>query len=417
MKNKEVIDYDVVIIGGGTAGFAAAVGAAQKGFRTLIIEENACLGGMATSGMVSMFMGFADGEQAPYRGVVGDVISRLQSMGACDEPHIIYLAGRKDAYVSALPYNSEDLKYVMDCMVKESGAEILFHTKVVGVEMENGHIKSVTAICGDKQFCVEGQVFIDASFHGIVATLADMPLQEDYSEDDLQPGSLMFKMANVNAERFASLSKEEKESLVSMGVAEHSLFVDNLLGRQLGHTGIFFHNMSRVSANVTDPWDWSKAEAEGREQVHRISRFLVNHVPGFENATLVSTGSQLGLRDSKRFKGKYTLTNEDVQNGTCFSDAVAVNSFPVDIHSKGLGYSFVKPQNGAFYVPYRCMVGDVNNLILTGRIISADRAAHACLRVMICCMRLGEAAGVAAAMSLDKNISVNVISGEKIGIM
>lgn len=413
---KKTLKYDVVVAGGGTSGFAAAIAAAKAGQKTLIIESNAFLGGMATGGMISQLMGFVEGEQEPLTGVVGDMLTRLKKKNACTDIQTIYLAGRKEANVSAVSYDADVLKYIMDCMVAEAGADVFFHSTITNIIMQDNKIHALNAICGDEQITVEAEIFIDASFHGVLASMTGMSLQQDCSPNQYQPASLMFKMANVDGARFAALSPKEKEALVKSGIDEGSLFVDNILARPLGEAGIYYHNMSRLSADVSDVQTWSKSEKIGREQVHKISNFLIKHVPGFEHATLSSTGAFLGLRDSNRFKGKYTLTGEDIEEGKYFPDAIAACSFPIDIHSKQYGYTFIKPKNGVFYVPYDSMVGSIDNLILTGRIISADKAAHGCLRVMICCMRLGEAAGKAAKISQTKKIPVNQVDGKEIGL-
>lgn len=411
-------NYDVVVVGGGTAGFAAASAAAQKGYSTLIIEENAFLGGMATGGMVSQFMGFADDEKFPPRGIVGQVLSKLKSFNACSDPKIIYLAGRKEANVLAVAYESDVLKYVLDEIVLESGANVLFHAKYIKAYVNNGNIESIDVAVNGNIVNITGKVFVDASFHGSLANQCQVPLQEDYDNTDFQPGSLMFKMANVDTKKYLDITQEEKSAIAKEGIKNGLLYVDTIMSRPSGETGIHFQNMSRVANDPTDPENWTKAEITARKQVMNISRFMIENVPGFKKSVLSSIGSFLGLRDSRRFKGIYTLSKEDVMEGVKFDDSIASSSFPIDIHPKDAGFSFVKPENGKFYIPYRSMIcKEINNLVLAGRIISADLFAHASLRVMITCMRIGEASGLAAAISLEKNIEVNKIDGGQIGLM
>ena len=405
--------YDVVICGGGTAGAMAGAAAARQGADTLIIEENACLGGMATSGMISMFMGFADGETQPVKGLVGEMQKKLAERGACSESHTIYLAGRKEASVLSQTYDSEALKVVLDEIVLESGAQVLFHAKVIGLTLDNGKIISVQVSCADEIITIGAGVFIDASFHGSLGHMAGIPLQSDYAASDFQPGSLMFKMADIDTARYLGLTPAERRELAAEGIQAGQLYVDTIMSRPLGKTGVHFHNMSRVPLDPTDPESWTAAEISGRAQVSRISRYLVEKVPGYEQAKLTAAGAHLGLRDSRRFRGIYTLTKDDVMRGTYFDDAVAASSFPIDIHPKDTGFSFVKPAAGVFYVPYRSMVcHEVGNLILAGRLISADVFAHAALRVMITCMRIGESAGKAAALSLRQGVDPNAFPGE-----
>lgn len=410
--------YDVVIIGGGTSGFAAAVASARHGAKTLVIEENAFLGGMATGGMVSQFMGFADDETFPARGVVGEVLDKLHQHDACEDPKVIYLAGRKEANVLAVSYDSDILKFVLDEIIEEAGADILFHAKYVDAKIENNRVRSVDVAVNGEIIHISAKVFIDASFHGVLAYKCNIPLQEDYDNKDFQPGSLMFKMADVNSEEFLALSQEEKKSIARNGIDEGQLYVETIMSRPTGKTGIHFHNMSRVPNDPTDPVGWSKAEIAARKQVMNISEYMIRNVPGYQNAVISSTGSFLGLRDSRRFTGSYTLTKDDVMEGVQFEDSIAASSFPIDIHPKDTGFSFVKPSNGKFFIPYRSIVcKEINNLILAGRIISADKYAHASLRVMITCMRIGEAAGIAASMAVRDGTDTNKINGQLIGLM
>ena len=139
-------------------------------------------------------------------------------------------------------------------------------------------------------------------------------------------------------------------------------------------------------------------------------------VPGFEKAYLISTGDFTGLRDSRRIQGKYVLTGEDVVEGKLFADPVVRSSYPVDIHdTDGVSSTIVKPKTGVFYIPYHCLVtNEISNLLLAGRCISTDYAAHACIRVMITCMRLGEAAGLAAAESVHLGTAPNALDGRSI---
>lgn len=417
MLNKISIEtnYDVVVVGGGTSGFSAGISAAREGARTLIIEEQAFLGGMATGGMVSMFMGFASDDRLPLKGNVGEMLQRLNALNACSSLQTIYLAGRKDMDVHAIVYDAESLKYVLDEMVLESGAKVILHSRVVGADVADGKIKSVLVSTTEGLVKITARVFIDASFHGRLALLAGVPLQPDFAEEQLQPGSLMFKMAPVDIEKLQTVSKEEKEHYVSKGIADGDLFIDNILARPLGYADITFHNMSRVPVDPLDTVAWSCAEQTGRKQAQKISSFLQKNVPGFEKARLISTGAFLGMRDSCRFVGKYTLTGEDVMQSVRFDDAVATNEFPVDIH-QGRGYTFIKPAKGQSYIPFRCMQCEVENLLLTGRCISADKQAHGSLRVMITCMRLGQAAGLAAQKSILSGTLVRDFDGTTLGL-
>ena len=409
--------YDTVVVGGGTAGFAAAAVSAECGAKTLLLEEKAFLGGTATGGQIGMFMGFADGEdQAPKKGIVKAVLDGLSGEGATSGVQTIYLCGRADLAIPVIPYEHEALIRVIHRLVKESGAEILLHTRVIGVETENGKITEVVFHNQEGIQRVRAKVVIDASFHGSAAVDAGCRYALGDDQGILQPGSLMYEMSGVDGTVYDALPQPEKAAIANRGIAEGKLKVNNLLARPLPN-GMRYCNMSRVNVNPLDIRDWTRAEMEAREQVKTISDYFTAHVPGFGQARLARTGSFTGLRDSRRILGKYILSNEDVLEGHTFEDAVVKSSYPIDIHdTNGVDSVIKKPKTGVFYIPYRAMVTEeVSNLILAGRCISTEYEAHACVRVMITCMRMGEVAGLAAAESIKLGNLPNQIDGSNIG--
>jgi len=410
-------EYDTVVVGGGTAGFAAAVTSAKNGAKTLLLEEKAFLGGTATGGQIGMLMGFAEGEdQAPKKGIVKAVLDGLNEEGATSGVQIIYLCGRADLAIPVIPYEHEALIRVIQRLTLESGAEILLHTRVIGIEAKDGQITEVVFHNLEGIQKVRAKVVIDASFHGSAAVDAGCRYALGDSLGVLQPGSLMYEMSGVDGDIYDALPQPEKKAIADRGIAEGKLKVNNLLARPLPN-GLRYCNMSRVSVNPLDTRDWTRAELEAREQVKVISDYFTSHVPGFSQARLASTGSFTGLRDSRRILGKYVLTSEDVLEGHTFADAVVKSSYPIDIHeANGVDSVIKKPKTGFFYIPYRAMVTEeVSNLILAGRCISTEYEAHACIRVMITCMRLGEVAGLAAAESVKTNVAPNQLDGAGIG--
>ncbi|MBR4579293.1 MAG: FAD-dependent oxidoreductase [Oscillospiraceae bacterium] len=410
-------EYDTVVVGGGTAGFAAGLTAAKNGAKTLILEEKAFLGGTATGAQIGMFMGFAEGEGfAPKKGVIRDVLEGLEAEGATPGVQTIWISGRKDLEMQVIPYEYEALIRVIHRLVTASGAEVLLHTRVIGTETENGRIRTVVFHNEEGIQRVRAKTVVDASFHGSVA--ADAGCRSVVGDENgvLQPGSLMFYAAGVDAERYDGLPQTEKTAIAMEGVKAGVLKVNNLLARPLPN-GLRYVNMTRVKVNPLDTRDWTRAEMEAREQVKSISDYFIGHVPGFAGATLSATGSFTGLRDSRRIQGCYVLKNQDVLEGRVFDDAVAKSSYPIDVHdTDGIGSTIKKPRTGVFTIPYRAMVTpEIENLILAGRCISTEYEAHASIRVMITCMRLGEASGVAAAESVKTGVPLNKIDGKTIG--
>lgn len=409
-------EYDVVVAGGGTAGFAAAAAAAERGMRTLVLEQRACLGGTSTGGMTSQFMGFsADGAADRARGIFGEVLRRLVALGASNGVGTIRLNGLRDMEVPAAAYDSEALKVVMDRIAAERGVTVLFHTRAVSLSMREDEIDDLVVHNLEGLRRVKARVYIDASFHGSVAAEAGCPweLGEDGAT---QPATLICKIAGVDFDRFAKTPEDVLRQIVQEGIASGKMFYQGTIARLLPG-GLVFSGMSRVPTNPADVRSVSEAERVGREQVRTLSDYFRARIPGFENARMAAAAEFLGLRDARRIVGQYRLTADDIANGAAFDDAVASSSYPIDMHVAGNTASIlVKPKNGVYQIPFRCLVGAVRNLVVAGRCISADAYAHAGIRVMVTCMRTGEAAGVAAAASVHRNEDVNALNGATLDI-
>jgi len=409
-------EYDVVVVGGGTAGFAAGVSASEHGLSTLIVEENAYLGGTCTGAAISQLMGFADGEvSSPITGIVGRVLDELTKRNASNGIETIYLSGDKNLAVPVIPYDSEEMKCVMADMVMSSGCDVLLHTRAIAAECHDGSIDSIVIHNEEGIQRVKAKVFIDASFHASLSKDAGVKTVVGDENGVMQPGTLMFKMGNADIDAFKAFPVPERKALAKKGIEEGRMYVANLLARPLPN-GLAYLNMSRIKANPMDTLTWGKAEIEARRQVKRISSFFVENVPGFKDAKLCETGAFLGLRDSRRIVGKYVLKDSDVLEGTVFEDKVAISSYPIDIHdANGHGSIVKKPLKGSFSIPYRSMVtNEVRNLIVAGRCISTEPGAHASIRVMVTCIRLGEAAGIASSLSITEKEDANTLDGRKV---
>lgn len=410
-------EYDVVVMGGGTAGFAAAMTSAMRGARTLLVEQRAFLGGTATGAKIGMFMGFAEGEGfAPKKGVVKAVLDGLTEEKATPGVQTIYLSGRKDLELQVIPYEHEALIRVIHRLVRRSGADVLLHSRVVGTETDGGKITSIAFHNEQGIQRVRAKVFVDSSFHATPSVDAGCKFMAGNNDGVLQPGTLMYEMSDVNGGEYDSIPQSQKQAIAETGIKAGVLKVNNLLARPL-QNGIRYCNMSRVKVNPLDAFQWTESEFEAREQVKAISDYFIGNVPGFGGAALSGTGSFTGLRDSRRIIGRYVLKNEDVLEGREFPDSVAKSSYPIDIHdTAGTGSTIRKPKTGIFFIPYRSTVTDeISNLILAGRCISAEHEAHAAIRVMITCMRLGESAGFAASESVLTGVPANQLDGNAIG--
>lgn len=403
--------FDVAVVGGGIAGTAAAVAAARQGANVLLIEEKAYLGGTGSGAKIGLMSGFANNENDQnIKGLIGEVLKRMKERNGAGPLETFYMCNRKDLGVISCCYDSLVMREVFDDICREANVHVLFHTREIAVETDNRKIKDLVIHNLNGIQRVKAKTYIDASFHACVAYDAGCQTAYGNEKGILQPGTLVYYMDQVDGKLFDSLPQSERTSIAMKGISEGVLHVNNLLSRPIPN-GVRQSNMSRVKVDVTDPYQWSEAEMEGRRQDREISKYFINHVQGFKTARMVSEGEFLGLRDSRRLVGKYVLTGEDVLSGKKFSDAIAVSSYPVDIHdTDGVSSQLFMPRKGYYYIPYQSLLpNEIDNLLVAGRCISATFEAHSALRVMATCFRIGEASGIASAYSSMNSLNVGEI--------
>jgi 2-polyprenyl-6-methoxyphenol hydroxylase-like FAD-dependent oxidoreductase len=427
------LEWDVIVVGGGMSGSMAAVAAARNGARTLLIERDACLGGTMTNGMVGPMMTFHSANEQVVVGLAQEVVERLQAMQA-SPGHIFDTSG----YVPTItPYDHEAMKLVLQRMLLESGASVLFHSLVEDVVMQGTSLRGVVVRNKGGLETLSARQVVDASGDGDVAVLAGAPFQQGRASDGLvQPVSLMFKMTGVDLEMLKDYLIEHpevarlsprgakpyaSEPLVavcafdrvlqeSIAAGDLPLQREHVLFFSTNHPSDVIVNMSRVQhVNPVDAWELTRAELESREQIFALTHFLQQHIPGFAHARVTTSGSRIGIRESRRIMGEYVLTAEDVLAGRRFEDGIARSAYPIDIHAPDAAEAhqdvFV-PDGQDYEIPYRCLVPqNVDNLLVAGRCISTTHEAHASTRVSPNCMAFGQAAGTAAAICARQGVT------------
>jgi len=431
---------EVVVLGGGTAGSVAAIAASRNKADCLLVEHYGYLGG--TVSYIQGMIGFRSvtGEGV-VSGIADEVVEQVKRLGGANGHVFDPIAG------SVTPLDPEIYRIVMMEMVSNSGAKLLLHSSLTGVLMHGERIRGITVHNKSGFENIYADTFIDASGDADLAYAAGADTDKG-ARGELQPVSLMFRMGGFNKEKFTSYIKNHPEELEpartwSHGFTraffdEHPEYVyfkglDKLVARVKKETGyelprdrVHFDlfnrkdhillNVSRVTqVDATDADDLTRAEIEGRRQVKEISEFLIKHVPGFENAFLLGVSEQVGIRETRRIKGKYTLTKEDVLTAKRFEDAIARGIHPLDIHEgAGRGMSITR-LDYPYDVPYRCLLPQkVENLIAAGRCISATREAFGSVRGTPTCMATGQAAGTAAALSLESGGNPNRVDVKKL---
>jgi len=423
--------YDVLVIGGGNAGCAAALAAARHGARTLLVERYGFLGGTATAAMVGPWMTFHSGTERIVGGIAQEIVERLVALGA-SPGHIV---DASDYVATITPFDPEVHKALLFEMMRDSGVHLLLHAYFLdAVNDEPAHAVGgarVATVGGVREY--RATITIDASADAYVAAAAGVDVQRGDARGRVQPASLMFRLSHVDlAETARYVRDNASEMRTSVAPAERDaasltavagLYTLWNRARERGDVDIprelvsFFIspypdevtvNMTRVTGiDPLDPDDLTRAEIEARAQAMALLRFFRRDVPGFTNARIAATGTQIGIRESRRIVGVYTLTADDVLNARTFDDAIARSAYPIDIHNPaGAGTTtFRLPPGASYEIPYRCLVpARIDGLLVAGRCISTTHEALASTRLTPTVMTLGQAAGTAAAQCASANV-------------
>lgn len=440
---------DVVVGGGGPAGLAAAISAARAGAKVMLIEEHGFLGGTCTAGMVSSWNNWERPGAPEMEGVYQELIDRLKKSDG--------IVGSRDGERQRF-FDVEALKYVLDEMMDEVGVTVLFHTMITDAVVDHDRVIGVVAQNKSGRQVILGRVVVDATGDADIAFSAGVLCTKGREPDGLmQPATLKMKLGNVNLDRLETyLSEHPKEVFVQAhlkrtyeGVIEEvpQMKFGKLEGQFLGRVYIgfpsavqkaksegfplftdyvHFHatprpgevmvNMVRVrGVDATGAESVSKAEVEGRKQVWVLVKFLKKYIPGFEDCYLIQTASHIGLRESRRIVGEHVLAQEEVEKGVLFPDTIATAySTMLDVHDpSGKGFTIFRALDHPVHIPYRSLIPtQKDGLIVAGRCISATHVAISAVRSTHKVMAAGQAAGIAAALSVKHNVQPRALPVE-----
>lgn len=413
-------EVDVLVVGGGPSGIIAAKAAAEDGLKVMLIESRSFLGGNLTIGLPILgFLG-QKGNQI-IKGLPQKFIDRLKAVDAASEHRPCPL------HMSLTLVEQEAVKKVALEMLVESGVEVLFYAFFSGVVMNGDTLEGIIIESKSGREAIMAKVIIDCSGDADVAYQAGVPCEKGNEKGGMQPPTLMFCMGGVDTDKLRlSIAKEPRTYLTDFIPNEY--FGQNnqyvLVGLR-GHiqkaqeaglklptertiliTGLrkgeMWVNMTRVNGvDGTDAASLSNGEIQGRKQIEDIQKYLIEYVPGFEKAFFNKTAPFLGIRETRRIVGQYVMTQEDILSCKRFEDAVAVASYPLDIHHPVGGGCTLVWCGDCYDIPYRSLLPQkVKNLLVAGRCISTTHEAMSAIRVMAPCMAMGEAAGRAAKMAV-----------------
>lgn len=430
-------EADVLVVGGGPAGLGAALGASAAGARVILAERYSFLGGNATAALVMPLMSFHTQrplvDPAPMTdtllppdhgpgkpvvaGVVRTLLERLVQAGGALPPSL--------ATGYTVPFDPEIFKLVALKLLDEAGVEFLFHS-FASDAVGDGAVNGVVFETKSGPVVVRAHTVVDCTGDGDVAARAGARYEIGRAEDGLtQPMTLMFRMVEFEREIFAEYVRAHPDQwrgvhglweLIRRAhqAGELDLPREDMLFFATPHTREVSVNSTRVTKVLgVDVWDLSYAEWQSRLQMRSIMKFLQRYVPGFERSYLVQSGTTIGVRETRRILGEYTLTAEDVLAARKFDDVVARCSYPMDIHNpRGSGTILRRlPPGEAYDIPLRCLLPRaVDGLLVAGRCISGTHEAHSSYRVMPVAMATGQAAGVCAALASRARRTPRVIA-------
>ena len=430
MKINKRLETDILVVGGGPSGIMAAKAAAVEGEQVMLIERYGYLGGSATMSLVVPLMTFHAGNKQIVKGYAQDLLDEMKKYGGFKEHYLDPLGFGS----SVTPVDTEVYKYVAQEFLLESNVDIRFHTELCSVNYNDDLIESVIVKTRSGFYEISAKRFIDASGDGDLAYLSGNPMKIGREKDGkVQPMTMMFKIGNVDIDALIKYADAHPEQFVidenyqslgefqRIGVsgffdqvekakAIHDLTFDRdrVLFFELLERGEIAVNMSRIINKLSvSNFDLSEASIEGRRQIFEIMQFFKEYLPGFEQARIIESAHQVGVRESRRIEGHYVLNEQDVVSGSAFSDGIACASWPIDIHDpEGKQLIVTTMPKGSYYeIPYRALLPlKSKNLIVAGRLISATHEALASARVSPTCMAMGQAAGIAASQSLKQNI-------------
>lgn len=417
MKNK----YDVIVVGGGLSGVASAIAASRQGCSVLLIERYGFLGGMATAGLVNPVMPYwiklgqgsnYDQEKPMNRGIFEEILKELGVLGGL--------------HINQQTFNEEILKLVLDRMIQKNNISVLLHSYVTQVIGDSDYLTGVVVSNKSGNTVYQANYFVDGSGDADLSAMSGCEYKiGEEGTGVCQPMTLCFRLSNVDDDNYTPVHGWEHGGYIADSEECKNEINDKYTKeKDKGHLqcpredvltfphlskGVIHFNTTRVlKKSAVNAEELTMAEIEAREQVFEIYNFLRNNFQYFENSQLLMTGTQIGVRESRRIVGEKTITQEDILGVTKFEDSIARGTYSIDIHSGTGGSTKIMeiPYGDYYTIPYGALIPKgKKNIIVAGRPISSTHEAHSAYRVMPIATSIGEAAGIASAVALQTGTS------------
>lgn len=413
MTEKFELHTDILVLGSGPSGFAAAYTAAKNGAEVILVEQGGDVGGISTSGLMSHWTGSCGSP------LFNEILRRSAEENEGEFQNIITNI-----------IDPEKLKTLYLEMLDEVGCRLMLYTFAQDAICDGDKVLGASVINKSGKTDIYAKVTVDATGDGDIAARAGAEYVQGREEDNrMQPATLMFKVGGVDCSRavflgsFESTYETPNGELQALAKQHIPYPAGHILTYKTTLPGIVTCNMTNaIDIDGTRAEDLTKATLTCRRQMEDIIKYLRKFVPGYENCFVVSSASLIGIRETRHFKGKYTLNEQDILEAKVFDDYVVKDAyFNFDVHNitgAGLDKTGAQKhfsQKKGYTIPYRCLIPDAKeNLLLCGRNISGTHMAHSNFRAMPICVGIGEAAGAAAAISAVKGCNLKDIDAERI---
>jgi hypothetical protein len=419
-----IAEHEVLVLGGGPAGIAAATAAARAGADTLLVERYGFLGGMGTAAGVTNFCGlyanvFGEIRQVVH-GIADDLLERMRALDGLAAPHLIF------GKTLAQAYDMAAYKCAADALLASAGAKLLFHALGAAVlKKSDGSLDALVVETKSGRGAIRAKVFIDCSGDADLAQRAGVPLESGGDDGSLLYPTLMFRLGNVDAAKAGEAWKTIPQRMDEAAAAGRFRFPRRgAIVRPQPHGWEWRANVTQLknadgtATDGTDAASFSAGEIEGRRQIVEYLRFLRAEVPGFDAAYLLDIAPQLGIRETRRLVAEARVGADDVLGCTDVPYPIGVNGWPLEQHVAGdvqWRWPAIPESRGFNQLPYRMLLprrataGGVHNLLVAGRCAGMTHDGQSAARVSGACFAMGQAAGTAAAMALDSGADVHTV--------
>lgn len=439
--------YEVAVIGGGAAGVAAAIAAAKNGAKTVLVESSSVVGGDLLSGLPIDGCLSSRGEW-----IVGGIAKELFNECEKYEGYIGHISDKRALWMVIV--DPKIFGFVILRELSKNNVSLLMYSHASNVVRDGNAVKGVEVVNKQGVSLITADVFIDCTGDGDIACSAGASYEIGGPSGELQPVTMVFRMANIDSEKLLAFIRDNPENcglgenailhktreelamdlykqgipkvffvgdgpLVKKAIEDGEMYPCSMLAFtpnniQLNEVCVNSTRIAGVNAVETDRL--SNSLLELTNQVDMCVKFLKKRVPGFEDSRFSGIAPRLGVRETRRIIGDYVLSTEDILKGRKFEDGVCKGGHELDVHGAGTAHKRAQIKDaGSYDIPYGCLMPkDLENLYIAGRCLSASREAHSSARVMGTCMAMGQAAGTAAAMCVKNKMSTRQLSVEEL---